>query len=270
MIQLPTIPMRAGELTVSAVIDLYMSYYTGRDSTRPQRLRWWGAKIGTLPLQEITDDHIHAALEGLAQQSATYYAGDDAGGKPIYRSKRRSLAPATINRYSASVSAVFTWAIRRRVAPKGWVHPCRSVERRPENNEQTRFLSDDERTRLLLAAKGSRWPGLYPLVLLALTTGARKGELLGLRMNDIDLERRIAYVGRTKNGDPRVLPLVPNVVEALTPILARIGPSLLFRSSRSEMKPYALEAVWGQAKKAAKIRNFRFHDLRHSCASMLC
>jgi integrase len=79
------------------------------------------------------------------------------------------------------------------------VHPCRSVERKPENNEKTRFLSDDERTRLLAACKASPWPRLYGLILLALTTGARKGELLGLTWTDIDLERRLAHVGRSKN-----------------------------------------------------------------------
>ena len=116
----------------------------------------------------------------MAQQRSRYFAGNDVDGAPIYKDKRKDIAPATVNRYSASLVAVITWAIERRIAPKGYVHPCRSVERKPENNKKTRFLSDDERTRLLAACKASPWPRLYALVLLALTTGARKGELLGL------------------------------------------------------------------------------------------
>lgn len=134
---LPAIPMRAGDIPVETLINLYMAHYAGRDTTRPQRLSWWAGHIGHLALQDVTDDHVHAALEDLSQCRATYHAGLDAAGKPIYKAKRKAIAPATINRYNASIAAVFTWAIKRRVAPKGWIHPCRSVERRAEHNEQT-------------------------------------------------------------------------------------------------------------------------------------
>jgi integrase len=270
MFDLPTIPMRDGSLAVTKLLDLYMAHYNGRDCTRAQRLRWWGDHIGSIALQDVTDDHIHAALEGLAQQPATYYAGLDAAGKPIYKAKRKAIAPATINRYNASIGAVFTWAIKRRIAPKGWTHPCRSVERRAENNEKTRFLSEDERTRLLEACKAARWPRLYLLVLTALTTGARKGELLGLRWRDIDYQHSLAYVGRSKNGDPKTLPLVGSVLD----MLKAIGKNAklehpVFASPRYPSEPFAFEPQWKQALQAAKIRNFRFHDLRHTCASML-
>src|SRR5579864_6619695 len=124
---LPSLPMRVGDITVASLVGLYMAHYAGRDTTRLQRLSWWIGRIGTLTLQDVTDDHIHAALEGLAQQPATYYAGLDAAGQPIYKAKRKAIAPATINRYSASIAAVITWSIKKRIAPKGYVHPCRSV-----------------------------------------------------------------------------------------------------------------------------------------------
>jgi integrase len=200
---LPPLPLRAGSLTLSDLIDLYMAHYEGRDSTRAQRLTWWKVQRGQVALQDLSDDHIHADLEQLATQHSRYFAGNDADGRPIYKAKKRPLAPATLNRYAASLAAVITWAIKRRIAPKGYVHPCRSIERRPENNEKTRFLSDDECKRLLDACRASTWPRLYLLVLLALTTGARKSELAGLRWSDVDLERAEAYVARTKNGDPR-------------------------------------------------------------------
>lgn len=268
MMSAPALPLRAGALPMTEVIDLYMAHYTGRDSTRVQRLTWWRAQLGAMPLQEVSDDHVHAALEALAGQASRYFAGNDAAGQPIYKAKRRPLAPATVNRYAASLAAVFTWAIKRRLAPKGFVHPCRSVERRPENNEHTRFLSDAERAGLLDACKASKWPRLYALVLAALTTGARKGELLGLRWAEVDLERGLAHVGRTKNGDPRVLPLVPALVAELERFKA--GPAVhVFVSPRRPDKAYDFEPRWAEALKLAKIRAFRFHDLRHSCASLL-
>ncbi|MBX3633941.1 MAG: site-specific integrase [Rubrivivax sp.] len=260
--------MRDGAITMDALINLYMQHYAGRDVTRTQRLAWWAGQIGALQLQEVSDDHVHAALEHLADNPPRYYAGRDAEGRPILKAKKRHLAPATLNRYHAAVAAVFTWAIRRRIAPKGYVHPCRSVERRPEHNAKTRFLTDDERVRLLQACKASKWPKLYLLVLLALTTGARKGELLGLRWSDVDLQRGVAHIGRSKNGDPKVLPLVPAVVEQMQ-AFAGAPSSLVFASRLRPDLPYSMEPRFAQALKAAHIRGFTFHSLRHSCASLL-
>src|SRR4051812_6134563 len=75
---LPSLPLRAGQLTVAALIDLYMAHYAGRDPTRLQRLTWWTGQIGPMQLDQISDDHVHAALETLARQSSRFYAGDDA------------------------------------------------------------------------------------------------------------------------------------------------------------------------------------------------
>lgn len=267
-VDLPPLPQRAPELLVSRLIDHYFAEYSGRDGAMVQRLAWWKARIGHLQLGQVSDDDVHAGLEELATRPPRYFAGLDADGKPIYRAKKAKLAPATINRYAAALAAVFTWAVRRRVAPKGWVHPCRGIERRTENNEQTRFLSDDERTRLLEACKASTWPRMYLVVLLALSTGARRGELSGLRWRDVDLVQRVVHVGRSKNGDPKCLPLVPSVVEQLERFQG--APSaLVFPAPRGVDKAYDFEPRWRQALKAAKVRAFRFHDLRHSCASFL-
>ncbi|KAB2871044.1 MAG: site-specific integrase [Burkholderiaceae bacterium] len=265
---LPHLPLRAGHLSAGDLIDLYMAHYAGRDSTRVQRLTWWKSKLGAIALQDVTDDHVHAAIEDLAMQHSRYFAGKDADARPIYRAKRKPLAPATLNRYLQALAAVITWCIRKRIAPKGYVHPCRSVEKRPERNERVRFLSDDERTGLLAACKASSWPRLYVLVLMALTTGARKGELLGLRWADVDLQRAEASVGSTKNGDPRVLPLVPAVVADLQKFKAG-ATALVFGSPRRPGKAYHFEPLYLQALQAAHIRGVTFHTLRHSCASML-
>jgi len=267
-IGLPPLPMRAGHLTVAQLVDLYMAHYSGADGTRQQRLGWWCAQIGTTPLQDLSDDHVHAALEALAAQQPRYYAGNDADGRPIYKAKRAPLAPATVNRYAASLAAVVTWAIKRRIAPKGYVHPCRSVERRTEHNEKTRFLSAAERARLLTECKAAAWPRMYALVLMAMTTGARKGELLGLRWRDVDLDAGQARIAQTKNGDPRLLPLVPAVVEELRRFKA--GPALcVFPSSVDANQPARFELQFVAAVKAAKLKDVTFHTLRHTAASIL-
>lgn len=268
MLEQAALPLRDGAITITRLIELYMQHYAGRDGSRLQRLTWWQGQIGTLALQDVSDDQIHAALDALARQPSRFYFGKDADGNAIFKAKKKPPAPATVNRYAASIGAVFTWAIRRRIAPKAWVHPCRAIERQQENNEQTRFLSDDERDRLLIACKAAPWPRLYLLVLLALTTGARKGELLGLRWADVDFVHAVAYVGRSKNGDPKALPLVPAVVEELRKF-AGADTTLLFASTQRPAQAFAFEGHWAEALRTAKVKTFRFHDLRHSCASML-
>lgn len=268
MIAQASLPQRAGDLTMRALIDLYMGQYAGRDTARSYRLGWWQARVGDVQLQHLSDDDVHAALEDLAQQRSRFYAGKDVDGNAIHKDKRKPISGATVNRYSASLAAVITWSIKRRIAPKGYVHPCRSVERKTESSGRTRFLSDDERERLLEACRASTWPKLYLLVLTALTTGARKSELLGLTWADVDLERATATVGRTKNGDPKVLPLVPSVIEEMRKF-PRTVAHRVFAGTFKPAQAYSFEQRWKTALQAAHIRGFRFHDLRHSCASML-
>jgi len=265
---LTAFPERNGNVTISQAIDAYMACYQGKDESRAQRMVWWQVKLGGLTLNEVDEDHIFFAIEELSNKHARYYAGKDADGKSIFKSKNKPYAPATINRYSAAIGALFTWCIKKRITPKRWEHPCKAIERMPENNEVTRYLSNDERIALLAACRESKWPKLYLLVLLGITTGARKGELKRLRWSDIDLERAEAYAGVTKNGDRKTLPLLPVIVEEMMKF-ERSTNQHIFASTRIPSQPYNHEDMWRQALKKAKVKDFRFHDLRHSCASYL-
>lgn len=260
--------VRDGTVPVSGLIDSYMTVYDGRDTTRAQRLGVWRERIGHLALAEIDDDAIFDVMEDLAGRRGAYYAGRDVEGRPIMRAKRKPLSPATLNRYQAAISAVFTWAQRRRMVPKGWANPCRALEMRREKNARVRFLDDAERERLLTACRASQQPKLYLFVLLALTTGARRGELEGLRWSDVDFERGEAHVARTKNGDARLLVLTPAAIEELRSHQAGAS-SLVFAGKRSPSRPIELTYAWRQALAQAGIRDFRMHDMRHDAASSL-
>lgn len=259
----------ASGITVGELIDRYLAAYVGRDTSRHARLAWWRAQLGDRPLASIVDDDIFHALEDLAARPARVYHGKDADGRPIFKAKAPKRAPATINRYAAAAAAVFTWAVRKRLVPKGWDHPCKGIERQPEHNERVRFLSNEERQALLAACKASKWPKLYLLVLAAITSGARRGELLGLKVEDIDLERAVALLGRSKNGDRRILPLVPAVVAELRRLMPKSPGALVFHSRLRTNSPYCIGTAWTTALRAAKVGNCRFHDLRHTCASYL-
>jgi integrase len=263
-----TLAPRYGGTTVSQAINAYMMAYVGRDATRAQRMDWWDAEIGHMRIDEVEQDHIYFALERLSSRNVRYWAGRDADGKPIFKSKNKPYAPATINRYAATIGALFTWCVKKRLPPKGWEHPCRGIERLPENNEIVRFLSNDERISLLSACKASKWPKLYLLVLMAITTGARRGELENLRWNEINFNRHEATIQLTKNGDRKVLPLMPAVMAELN-VFRKHNDSLVFASTRCPDQPYNHVPMWSKALKEAKIKKFRLHDLRHTCASYL-
>ncbi|MBL8324811.1 MAG: site-specific integrase [Rubrivivax sp.] len=264
------LPLRDGSIPLARLIDAYMAAWTGRDTTRTQRLAFWRGALGHVPFGEVNDDDIHAAREQLAQQRGRVYSGRDAEGKVILRAKRGKLSGPTLNRYTVALSAVFTWAIRQRIAPRNFANPVRAVPAFPENPGRVRFLSDEERKRLLAACRASKWERLWLLVMLAITTGARRSELIGLRWRDVDLERRVAYVARTKNGDPKVMPLVPAVLAELQRFAPGAKPdALVFPARLRADHPMAFEDRWRQALKAARVQRFRWHDLRHTCASYL-
>jgi len=129
-------------------------------------------------------------------------------------------------------------------------------------------LSSSERKRLLNACRETSWSKLYLLVLTAITTGARRGELLGLRWNDIDFERQTAYVQTTKNGQPKVLPLTNDVVKELTKFRQQDSP-LIFNSEIKPHKAFCFNKQWRKVLEIAEVEDFTFHCLRHTCASYL-
>lgn len=116
---------------------------------------------------------------------------------------------------------------------------------------------------------------LKPMVLLAINTGMRRGELFNLEWSDVDLKNRIVTVeGLTaKSGKTRHLPLNDEAFAALlvwrneTAFKTLVFPSPV--NTESEEKLNNIKRSWGGLLSGAKITNFRFHDLRHHFASQL-
>jgi integrase len=254
---------------VREVIDAYMLAFRGKDASRAQRLALWRERIGHIPLVDLTRRDVKAVIAEMRMRPPRFYMGKDADNRPILKAKSKVLAPATVNRIAAALSAALTWAIHEDVAPDDWQSPMRGIKVLREDNARVRFLDDDERERLLAACKTSKWPKLYLLVLLALTTGARRGELQRLRWAHIDFERsEAALVEPTKNGSLRVLPLTESAIMELKRHEGEPG-DLIFASPRKPTKAYTAEPVWKAALRAAHIADFHFHDLRHTAASYL-
>jgi len=230
---------------LSKVIDDYLvnGYKGQRPKEEEYKLNYWRSQIGSKQASEVSRMDISNSLSNLPSH----------------------LSNATVNRYKAAISVVFTYAYRYYNLLD---NPVKSIPSRPENNACIRYLSKDERALLFKATKESKWSKLYLITLMAITTGARKGELLGLKWNDIDFNQNTAYIATTKNGEPKVLPLVSEVIIELNKFKQE-GSRLVFNSEIKPNKPYSFFKVWKKALEQANIQDFRFHDLRHTTASYL-
>src|SRR5262249_21977397 len=174
----------------------------------------------------------------------------------------------TVNRYLAVLSHAFTIAVRE----WQWCadNPVRKVSKSKEPRGRVRFLSEDERQRLLESCQVSRNSSLYTLVVLALSTGARRGELLSLHWSDVDLKRGMLTFCKTKNGETRAVPLTGYALDVLAhhTKIRRHNTTLVF-PDRTGRRPVGIREAFEYAVKRAEIANFKFHDLRHTFASYL-
>jgi len=172
-----------------------------------------------------------------------------------YNETADRASAATANRQMNFLSPVFNRA-------KEWgdyqgENPAAKVRRRREDNRRLRFLSEEEIKRLLGCASDR----IRPLLACALLTGMRRGEILRLQWENVDIERSLIYILASKSGKPRELPIGRNLTQTLLALGPRAaGP--VFGVPEITLRTHFKFALI-----AADIRDFRFHDLRHTFAS---
>lgn len=212
-----------------------------------RQLLWWKQELGCRALADVTPPLLAEARDKLHQ----------------------GRQPATVVRYMAALSHAFT------VATNEWEwlddNPMRKVRKPKEPRGRVRFLNDEERVALLAACKNSECHQLYPVVILALSTGMRQMEIMNLTWTDIDLNRGCITLHETKNGERRAVPLVSHAKEVIQELskLRRLDTKLVFYSDIKPSTPVFIRTPWGKALKEANVDDFKFHDLRHTAASYL-
>lgn len=180
-----------------------------------------------------------------------------------YRHTLRS--PSTANRYLAALSRFFSTVIKE----WGWLkeNPVSHVKRPKEGKGRVRFLEEDEIMRLLEESRKVKSQHLFPIVLFGVTTGARQGEILGLRWSDVDLVRGVATFRDTKNGENRSVELDPRLLNILKEEKEkRIIPSPYVFPGRMG-KPVVIRGSWDNMIKSLGWKDVVFHTLRHTVAS---
>lgn len=205
-----------------------MSQYQGRDLGTPGKLDWWCDQFGDTPVTKIDEFMVDDGLIALSQ---------------------KGLTGSTINCYKSTLSAVFIYFIQHLDYKRaGFTNPVRkeSVSRFKENPSKDRFLDKNEQRALLGACRASHWDRLYLLVLMALTTGARKGELLKISWSHIDFKQRTARLETTKNGKPRLLPLTQLVITEMMKFRENTS-FLVFPTTVSRQTPFDIKKAWLKA-----------------------
>jgi integrase len=253
--------------TVSELIDRYLSKIQKDNPKRfpevKQMLEWWREEIGVYMLADLSKALISEKIGDLSKRKKTRFKEEEKASRV-----NTTISPARVNRYVSALSHCISLAVNE----LEWLqeNPLRKISKLKEPRGRIRFLSDTERSKLLEACLASDYKPLYLIVILAISTGARRGEILNLRWPDLDFKRGQIIVHETKNGERRILPLAGKAMELMQAHYKSRSEhtELIFPYGFSD-KPQDIRAYFENALVRAEISNFRFHDLRHTAASYL-
>ncbi len=173
--------------------------------------------------------------------------------------------PATVNRTMATLKHMFTKAVEWEMVEEDTLKRVRIVKQQKENNKRLRFLSKEECQTLVDSAE----PHLKPILITALNTGMRKTEILTLTWDNVDLKHGFILLNVTKNDERREIPINKTLRETLTGTTRRLDIPYLFLDPATGKRLRDVKTSFKTACRRAKIKDFRFHDLRHTFASHL-
>lgn len=259
----------ASEHTVRELLERYrdnvLTEKANGGKDHKTHIAWWIDELGHYALSEVTTDLVTRRIDKFKKSNTRT-------GKPP--------SPATVLRYLMALSHAFSMA-----CVWGWCEtsPVKNVQRPKVKNERTRYLNDAELQALLDACNHSSNTDLYLVVLLALSTGMRKGEIMGLEWKDIHTVPEQGFTrvhlaaDKTKNEKARSVLLTSPALKLIEERRVKVASDrqdnkatgLIFPSSINAERSVDLRKPWGAALKSAGIEEFRFHDLRHTTASYL-
>jgi len=182
--------------------------------------------------------------------------------------RRKTAQPGTVNRELALLKHMLHKAVDWRYLQS---NPARAIKLFKEPPGRIRWLNDGERERLLDECRRSPNPLLYPIVLTALYTGMRKGELQCLIWDDVNFDAMIPIitVKQAKNNEIRHIPISKSLLPVLRYLFNAI-PHAHYVFSKPDGTAYGdWRKSFTTACKRAGVKDFRFHDLRHTFASYL-
>lgn len=216
----------------------------------------------------------HSSLERLLGWWVVHYGAQRVMGLNVLmlREARDTLRPGraagTVNRYVSAMRSCWNWGRAAGLVPQDQLWPSRLMLTEPKG--RTRYLNDEE-LGALLAAAAAHSPTMHAAVLVSLGCGIRQSELRRLRWTDVDLDKHRLRVLLTKNNESRSVYVPGSVVDALR-VLKRapvVGQHVIADEKGQPVDKFWLIYRWRVIRAAAGLADFRWHDMRHSCASFL-
>ena len=239
--------------TWQETLDLWLSNHEHKKTATEDVFygRWWTEKLkkhGVKFLDEVTPDVVMAIRDAEV-------------GRPRQRSGK-PVAPATVNRKIALLRAVINAAARE----YQWIAQAPLFRCLPMRNERVRFLTVPEFQRLFAALEEP----YRSMSQLAVSTGLRLGNIRTLTWEQVDFTRRMmTFPGSImKNGQPLTIPINATAIEAIRPWLGR-DQKYVFVKDNGQIVREIPSKMWTRTLQKAGLENLRWHDLRHTWASLM-
>lgn len=219
-------------------------------------VRYLAAKKSLRSVRDVK--RICRVLDPMLRDKALAEIDGDVVWSITERLSRRKISSATVNRYLATIRGI----LRMARDEWQWIDNFPKIKLLPGEVARDRWLTREEADRLLAACS----PHMRAIVRFALATGCRASEITGLEWSRVDLERKTAWLNRTKNGTPRGVPLNKDAVAVLESVKGQ-HERYCFTYKGAPILWGVCNTAWLEAVKRAGLQDFRFHDLRHTWAS---
>ena len=247
-----------------------------RDGKDPEPIK----KIPHYTFSQLADEYIKWCEKQRSFDSKKYFIKqlvDTFGNMPLNRLSvmlieqfqsdvlNKGKKPATANRLIATLKHSIHKGNQWEMVSEETLKRVRQVKFLPENNKRLRYLSKEECRALLNNCHGH----LKTIITFAMNTGCRKGEVLSLKWDAVDLKHGFIRLDRTKNGDRRDIPINDDVRAVLQGITRRLDIPYVFYDLITGKPFQDVKRSFNTACRKAGITDFHFHDLRHTFASHL-
>ena len=244
--------------TLEDACKQYLKTHPDIASDHERIVNWWKDTHGSRKLAKVTTPWLTEIRDDLA--AGSYKVG------PKDNQTERRRKPGTVNRTLTYLKTVLSYCVEI-----GWMSRSPSVKKLTEG-KRVRFLSDDELQALTEALGECTERVMLPFTYCALSSGARAGELLSLEWKEVDLAKGVATIHTSKSGEGRKLYFRGKALEYLTAyhkVRFLQSPGVFLLNSGAPLTHSVYGKVFRDSLATAKIKDFRFHDLRHTCASYL-
>lgn len=265
---------KAQKYTVAEIINKFIKNELPKRKPKAQTefkmvLDWYKNEIGDYYLSSLTTETLVDCRNKLARKHKEIPIRNKTLKKLEPRLSEKTLSPATINKYMTYMRVVFAYCVNDLDILD--LNPMAKVKKLSEKNQRKRYLELKEITKLLNACKNANYE-LYLCVLIALLADARKGEILHLTWGTADLENKMFYFLDTKNGTDRGTPMHEFIYNELVTFKAQnkvrsLNNDYIFKTSDGKPKESLIGKLFPKIVKQCGIKDFRFHDLRHTGAS---